>query len=108
VANLPTGFEDLAPFVDKWAMGNFDDRYRARVISQQAEIAQFYNALLPRMDAIMSYLDDFELGALPEDTELLNNLAMSFMTVAPAVELFRQPLVPYGFDWSRLSVIEHI
>lgn len=100
---LPPKFAKLAKYVGKWGHEDFRERYAARIGSNQAELEEFYNAILPEIPAIMEHIDQCELGAADEETANLANLALSFMDVSPAVELFDSPEVPHGFDWSRMS-----
>jgi hypothetical protein len=66
-----------------------------------AEIQTFYDAILPRMDAIISYLDQFPLNAVPTDAQCLLHLTFSLAEIAPAVEQFKQPSVADGYDATR-------
>jgi len=102
---LPEGFEDLAPFAEAWALPTLRARHEKRRSSTMEEIRRFYEAMLPRMDAIVSRLEQFPLGAMPEAEKRLLDLALAFMVVSPAVELFHQPTVPYGYDAARIRVI---
>ena len=69
--------------------------------STMAEIQAFYDALLPRMDAVIGYLDQFPLNAMPADAQRLLHLTFSLAEVAAAVELFKQPSVAEGYDATR-------
>jgi hypothetical protein len=66
-----------------------------------AEIQAFYDTILPRMDAIINYLGQFPLNALPADAQRLLHLTFSLAEIAPAVELFKQPNVADGYDATR-------
>ena len=52
-------------------------------------------------DAVISYLDQFPLEALPADAQRLLYLTLSLAEVGTAVELFKQPSVPDGYDAAR-------
>ena len=65
------------------------------------EIQTFYDALLPRMEAVIDYLNQFPLETLPADAQRLMYLTLSLAEVAPAVELFKQPSVTDGYDAAR-------
>jgi hypothetical protein len=69
------------------------------------EIQAFYDAILPRMDAIVEYLNQFPLDNLPERARPLSYLGYAFMDIAAAVELYGQPSVPDGFDATRVKYI---
>lgn len=110
---LPEPFKDLEPFVDTWALATETERNQKRLASAMTEIQAFYNAMMPRMEAVLTYLSQFpldripeEVKTLPEETRRLFYLALAVAEVAPAVELYQQPGVIDGFD-ARRFVPEH-
>jgi hypothetical protein len=70
------------------------------------EILAFYHAMLPRMDAITDYLKQFPLDRMPTEAQTLFRLSQSLIEVANAVELYKQPRLPNGFDPARFVLIE--
>ena len=60
-AALPNDFADLAAF-SGWALPSERERYAKRIASTMDELQTFYDALLPRLDAAMTYLDQFPLA----------------------------------------------
>lgn len=101
---LPEDFRDLARFVSRWAITTEAGRAGVRRRSSMEEILEFYNALLPRLDAIIVYLKQFPLASLTEPARCLLCLAMAGMEIAPAVELYRNPDVVYAFDAERFEI----
>jgi len=97
---LPATFTDLEPFTG-WSLATEAERQKKRMASSMAEIQAFYDAILPRMDAIISYLDQFSMNAMPSDAQRLLNLTFSLAEIAAAVELFKQPSVADGYDVAR-------
>jgi hypothetical protein len=97
---FPTPFADLEP-VAAWALATEGQRARKRRDSTIKEIRAFYDVVLPRMDAIIEYLNQFPLENMPDDAQRLLHLTLSLAEVAPAVELFNQPLVTDGYDPER-------
>ena len=68
------------------------------------KILSFYHATLPRLPDILEFLGHYPVdGDIPEDVERLLHLSLSMGEIAPAVELFNQPGVPYGFDLQRFK-----
>jgi hypothetical protein len=90
---LPNDFSDLAEFAD-WALPSERERYDKRVASTMAELQAFYDALFPRLEDSMAYLDRFPLDSLPEDAKHLLWMCCSLVTVSFPVEVWRQPRVP--------------
>jgi hypothetical protein len=98
---LPEPFRDLEPFASAWGLTTEAERSRQRRASTMEEIQMFYDAMLPRMEATLDYLNRFPLDAMPPAAQRLLNLTLSLAEVAPAVELFKQPTVIDGYDASR-------
>ena len=108
MAALPQEFADLERFVTAgWAQPREHDRWTRRVRSSVAEIRDFYDTLLARMDAIVEYLDHHPLDEVPEGDRPLLYLALAFMDVAPAWEVFAAPDLPEpAFDIARMHIVE--
>jgi len=103
---LPDQFKDLTGFVADWALPSQVERIRKRRASSIEEIQAFYAGILPRMEHIISYLNEFKSGEMPEENARLLNLALSFIEVSPAVELFHEPDETGTFDSDRLTIQE--
>ena len=100
---LPTGFADLEPWMD-WALATMAERSARRSASSMEELEAFYGAMLPRMEAVLGYLGRIPADdSAPENRRLLN-LTKSLAEVAPAVELFLEPTISYGYDVARFAV----
>lgn len=100
---LPTEFNDLARFTEKWILPSEAARHHTRLNSTFEDLTDLYNTMLPRMDAIITHLDKHKLGEMPEKESNLMELAFSFMEVTTAVELFKRAGIR-GFDPTRLKV----
>jgi hypothetical protein len=101
---LPAGFEDLEPFAAQWAIRSDDARARARYGRPAAELAPFYDAIMPRMQQIIEYLNGKDLRALDTPHLRLLYLAMAFMEVAMPIERLARPN-PQSFDIGRVAVL---
>ena len=105
---LPEPFADLAPYL-AWALGTDRERSIKRQASTMAEINAFYQAILPRMDAILSYLEEYPSeqnpSEQPADVRRLFFLTLSLAKIAPAVEMYGEP-IPEGLDALRLESID--
>ena len=102
---LPADFADLEPFAD-WAQATETERNHKRIDGTQAGIEAFANAMLPRLDAICTYLDAYPPDAMPEDARRLYFMLLSVAEVAPSVEGYHAPTVPYGYDSRRFRARE--
>ncbi len=103
---VPDQFRQLEPFARDWALATEAERLRRRFSSSFEELQAFYGAVLPQMDAIISYLNEYSSETMPKDVRRLFYIALSLAEIAPAVELFKQPRVPDGFDVNRLVPVE--
>jgi len=96
-ALLPEGFADLEHLVPEWAVENGHQRYLKRVNSSMAELQAFYDQVFPRGREAIEYIDQFDYDQpLPADTANLRNLVYALITVALAVEVWKQPRVKHS------------
>jgi len=101
---LPEQFEDLTPYL-AWSLPTDRERSVKRQSSSMGEINAFYHAMLPRMDEILSYLEQYPLERVPADVQRLFYLTLSLAKIAPAVEMYGEPNAE-GLDALRLVSID--
>jgi len=96
-AILPAQFAELEHLVPEWAIENGHERYLKRVHSSMEELQSFYDQVFPRGREAIDYIDQFDYGQpLPEDAANLRNLVYALITVALAVEVWKQPRVKHS------------
>ena len=93
-ALLPPEFADLEPFARTWCLAGEPERYAKRLASTMDEMQAFYNAIFPRAEQVIAYLDKFPLHDLPDDARRLLQLLYSLIMVSFPVEIWRQPYLP--------------
>jgi len=93
-ALLPAPFAALEPFVAAWCLDSEPERYAKRLSSSMDEIQAFYDAIFPRTEEAIRYLEQFPLDALPEDASRLLKLLYSLILISFPVEIWRQPAIP--------------
>jgi hypothetical protein len=93
-ALLPPGFSDLERFVQDWCLDSEPERYAKRLASTMEEIQGFYDAVMPRAEDAIRYLEKLRLDALPEDAGRLLKLLYSLILMSFPVEIWRQPYIP--------------
>ena len=93
-ALLPAEFSDVEPFVEDWCLDSEPERYAKRLGSTMDEIQAFYDAMMPRAEAAICYLEKFPLDALPADAFRLLKLLYSLIVMSFPVEIWRQPYIP--------------
>ena len=100
---LPGQFQELEQFVELWAFATENERSRKRWSSTPEDFQSFYDAMVPRLDEILGYLDGFPVDDLPADAVPLFHLAVAVAEVAPHVEFYKGAAkVPYSFDARRM------
>ena len=102
---LPKEFADLEKFIE-WALPTSTQRNRKRLSSSMEDIQRFYDAIQPRIESVLAYLDDFALNEMPADARRLMQLALALAEVSDAVELFHAPGVTGGCDPTRFVVVD--
>ena len=91
---LPSEFSDLEPWVAEWCLDSEPERYAKRLSSSMDEIQAFYDAIFPRAEAAMQYLEKLPLDDLPDDAFRLLKLLYSLIVMSFAVEIWKQPYIP--------------
>ena len=99
---LPEGFRDLERWTE-WCLETEKERNDHRQASSFDEVRAFYDAMIARVEAALTYLDRFPMNAMPADARRLFLLTLSLAEVAPAIEAFGQVSVVDGFDIARVS-----
>jgi hypothetical protein len=91
---LPPQFADLERFVADWCLDSEPERYAKRLASTMDEIQEFYDAIMPRAEEAICYLDRLPLDELPEDAWRLLKLLYSLILMSFPVEIWKQPYIP--------------
>jgi hypothetical protein len=91
---LPEGFADLEPYVADWACPTRQERYAMRLSKTIDELQAFYDAIAPRAEEAIAYLNGLDLNDLPEDATRLLQLLYSMILVSYPVNVFMQPRIP--------------
>jgi hypothetical protein len=91
---LPQEFSDLQPFVADWALPTRAQRYEARLSKPFDELVTFYDAVAPRAEEAIAYLNGLDIDDLPDDATALLHLLYSMILVSYAVNVFKQNRIP--------------
>jgi hypothetical protein len=91
---LPPEFSDLEPLVADWCLDSEPERYAKRLSSSMDEIQAFYDAVFPRAEQAIAYLEKFPLDDLPPDAHRLLKLLYSLILMSFPVEIWKQPCIP--------------
>jgi hypothetical protein len=91
---LPQAFSDLQPYVADWALPTRAQRYEARLSKPFDELVTFYDAVAPRAEEAIAYLNGLDIDDLPDDATTLLHLLYSMILVSYAVNVFKQNRIP--------------
>ena len=91
---LPQAFSDLQPLVADWALPTRAQRYEARLSKPFDELVAFYDAVAPRAEEAIAYLNGLDIDDLPDDATTLLHLLYSMILVSYAVNVFKQNRIP--------------
>lgn len=86
-----------------WSLATMAERSARRTSSSMEELEAFYAAMLPRMESVLGYLAQIPADDETPQNKRLLDLTKSLAEVAPAVELFFEPTISYGYDVARFA-----
>ena len=89
-AALPAEFSDLE-YYSEWALEHRKDRFKKRLNTPMEQITAFYNAMVPRIDAIVKYLNQKPLKDLNVTEKSLLSMALSLIEVSRCIERWNAP-----------------
>jgi len=91
---LPAEFADLEPFAATWCLPTEKERYATRLATSITDLQAFYDAVTPRAQDAIAYIEALPFDALPDDALHLLHLLYSMIQVSFPVEVWHQPNVP--------------
>lgn len=101
--SLPEQFTELERFLPDWAPTNEMDLIHKRMSSSVEAKQEFYDAVLPRIEAVLDYLAEFSVDDVPDDVANLIRLGQMFMDVAFPIENYGLPEHPDAFEVERIE-----
>ena len=102
-SRLPARFGQLEYLAEKWALPTENQRSARRWSASAEEFQEFYDAVVPCINEILAYLDQFSLEGMPEEALKLFHLALALAEAAPHVEFYKGAAkVPHSFDARRM------
>ena len=103
---LPKPFTDREVFVADWSLATQREREQKRAASAAEELKLVYHILLPRLDPMLEYLNQYPLDNLPAGAKRLFYLTLSFAEIAPFVECYKgEPRVLNSFEETRFIAV---
>ena len=106
---LPEKFADLAVWGPDWFHALDRDRHVQRVSSSLETVREFYEAVFPRMDEIIGYLNTLgtaDPDALGEADRNLFNLALTCMEMSHPIDMnWKGTDIDDTFPWQRMEFL---
>lgn len=101
---LPAQFAHLEPWLAEWALTTERDRYQKLHRVTLPELREFYDTMLPEMEAVMTYLKTQPIDGMASDAKNLFHLAMTFAETAHPLDLgWKDVDFPSAFAWDRME-----
>jgi hypothetical protein len=105
MAILPKSFESLEKWA-AWAIDTENARWTKRLSSTKEEILEFYSAIQPELERMLTYCDEYPIGSLPPDAARLFDLTLMVAEIACNAEFYGgSPGVPFSFEERRLIAV---
>jgi hypothetical protein len=102
--SLPEQFKDLEPYTE-WALPTMTARLEKRLASSYESVKAYYDVMLPRIEEILGYLNQFPLNDMPEAEQNLMNMALAFADAISCVEYYRSTRIPKGVEHERFPLV---
>jgi hypothetical protein len=104
--SLPEPFLELERFVPVWSLATQAEREAQRRRSSLDDRKSFYDAIVPRLRAMLEYLDRYPLDAMPPEAQRMLRLTLSAAEIAPTLELYKgSATVPFSFEETRFIAV---
>jgi hypothetical protein len=96
-------FSELEPFIRTWGLPTTQERMVKRLNSTFDELKAFHAAMLPRLDEIIQFLNQFPLNAIPERYRPLADAALAMCEVDDPVSKWGTVTLPEAGDPRRFT-----
>lgn len=87
----------IEPFLKEWGYRTTAERVVKRTSSSMEEINGFYETMLPWMEEILAYLDQYPLENIPSDATSIADLALAMCEVDNPVR-WKETELSSGFN----------
>ena len=106
MSRLPKQFAELDEKWGSWIVEGEHERAVMRERIPDADLREFYDDVMLRLDEILLYLDEYSPETLPEDAQNLWWLTSSFIGVGMVVEVYgSQDRIPGAYLLAKINVV---
>lgn len=93
----------VQPHIDVWGvLATTEDRLEKRLASRFEDLLAFHDAMVPNLQAIIEYLNQFPLAQLAGEDLKLARATLALCEVDNAVNKWREPVLDTGIDVRRM------
>jgi hypothetical protein len=86
-------FSDLDALVAEWGLPTWYERLLKRAHTPMEELRAFHAAMVPRLEEIIQFLNQWPLEQIPDEYMPLSYAALAVCEADGAVETWKQPLL---------------
>jgi len=97
-------FRELDAIVAEWGLPTMQQRIEKRLNSSMQELRQFHDSMLPHLEKIIEFLNQFPVDAIPEQYKPLANAALAMCEVDDPVNKWRSVLLEEALDPRRFTI----
>ena len=91
-------FSDLSGFIGTWGLETAPERLNNRSTANLSEMQAFYDAVTPRLEEIIEFLNQFPVNEIPEEFRPIANMALAVCEVDDAINLWKLSELEYISD----------
>lgn len=91
-------FSDLTPHIETWGLETRSERVNKHLTSSFEEIKVFHDAIAPRVEEILVFLDQFPVDAIPDEHIKLSYALLALAEIDASVNSWKSAILPYMAD----------
>jgi len=97
-ATRPAQFKALDPHVAQWGLPTLQQRREKRLNSTLLELREFHDAMLPHLEAIIEFMNQFPPDRVPDEHKALGYAALAMCEVDDPVNKWRSVTLSDALD----------
>ena len=94
----PPDLPGIDQYIRQWGLATERERIGKRTSSTLEALTEFYEAVLPHLEKIILFLDQFPLKQIPPEHQPLLYTTLSMIEVDQAVNKWKSPILPQAVD----------
>ena len=94
----PAQLQVLDPYVAQWGLPTLQQRREKRLRSTLEELREFHDAMLPHLEAVIEFLNQFPPDRIPDEHRALGYAALAMCEVDDPVNKWRSVTLTEALD----------